>query len=144
MKTFIFTALLLWVGLNCFSQTKSAQVYTSFNGFHCDGKPGLCSIDNQENRSLTNTLLQLNNDNTLTFIIERQQIDKTEFENVTGTKREDFHPSNKYYFEVPNAFFINQSVSNKFIEEGITLVISKGRYPIQITEKELIIVFDLE
>lgn len=144
MKPFIFTTLLLCTSFLCLSQTSTTQVQTSFNGFHCDGKPGFCSIDNQENRSVTNTSLQLNNNNTLTFIVERQQLTKSEFENITSTKKEDYNPSKTYYLEVPEAFYIQESIYTLLQTESTPLVISKGRYPIQISEKELIIIFNLQ
>ncbi|WP_432410442.1 hypothetical protein [Rasiella sp. SM2506] len=143
MKVTFTTALVLCIGFICLSQSKSILATTSFNGFHCDGKQGICDIDSN-NRSAANTTLVLQPDNKLIFTMDRQNLSQATQEKITGINPLNINKSTTYYFKVPQIFTLPQALKNSLSESGNQLSISKGSYPILITENTFTIIFNLE
>lgn len=143
MKTYIFTILLLWTGFLCQPQSKSVSATTTFNGFHCDGKQGICDIDNT-NRSQANSTLVWNPNHTITFCIARKNLTVEEQQSITGTTVQNFKKSETYYFEVFQVYPLPQYITESFSINGNQLIVAKGAYPILITEETFTITFNLE
>tara|TARA_R110002072_G_scaffold103137_1_gene226369 strand:- start:20855 stop:21289 length:435 start_codon:yes stop_codon:yes gene_type:complete len=144
MKPF-FVTILLCIGTICIAQQpNSISVNASFNGFHCDGKHGLCSIDNENNRTVANSSLLLINENTLSFTVHRSKLSEKDFQNIFNTTSSLWEKSKEYEFEIPERIPLNQSIINRLQSKHSSLFISPGTYPIKVTNDLFIITFNLE
>lgn len=144
MNIYIFITALVLTGTVCLSQNPSIRVQTNFNGFHCDGKPGLCSITNRSNQADGNTVLILHNKKTLSLIVERVKLSQREFENVVPTTVKGYIDSSKtYYLHIPVPFQLENSIRASLESGNPTLIIPKGSYPMEISEDTITITFNL-
>lgn len=139
----LLTILLLCTGLLCHAQTNTTKVTANFSGFHCDGKPGLCSIDNQENRSLSNASLFIQN-TTLKMVIRREHLSELEVKNLFNLQSSNLDENKQHYLKLPSSFVLPTAVCNSLGNSDTTLSIAKGTYLIKITEDSFSISFNLE
>ncbi len=144
MKYYFFTVLLLSTGFLCLSQTNSVDTTTSFNGFHCDGKQGICDIGNQRNTSQNNTTWVLNSNGTLTLTIKKNKISEQEIIQITGTTTSKTKTNNQYNFIVPKTYILPANLKESLTSNTPSLQIKSGTYPIQFSENHLTIIFNLK
>lgn len=139
----LLTILLLCTGLLCHAQPNTTKVTANFSGFHCDGKPGFCSIDNQQNRSLSNSSLTIQS-STLKMTIRRENLSEQEVKNLFNLQASSLDESKLHHLILPNRFVLPAAVCSSLGSSNTTLIIAKGTYPIQITKDSFIINFNLE
>ena len=128
----------------CFAQSTAVPVQTSFNGFHCDGKPGICSIDNQTSRSISNATLTFNKNHTLTLSVARHKLKASEFNNLMGVSTKSWNQAKTYFITIPTTFIISDAIRDVLTKSTKPLAISKGRYPIHASTNSFSITFNLE
>ncbi len=143
MKTYIISLLLLYFGFECLSQSKSILVTTSFNGFHCDGKQGICDIDNTS-RSQSNSTLVWNLNNTLTITVARENLTALEQQKITGINPNNLNLSKTYYFNISQSYLLPYDIKELLSKNGSQISLAKGSYPILITKDTFTITFNLE
>lgn len=142
MKKYFFTILLLCSGFLCLSQNGTTTATTSFNGFHCDGTPGLCTIDNQQNRTLSNSSLTVY-DTILIMKIEREKLSDKEIKNLFKVNPQIINESKNYYFKLESAFALQASVCEILDIGKSNIAISSGTYPIEVTKEYFTITFNI-
>ena len=125
-------------------QVPKILVKTSFDGRRCNGSHGLCTIGNPTTKSQSNTQLIFNTNNTITFIIDKAKISNEEINKIIGDeqKLDSYKEAPTFYLNY--AFVLEVEVKTQLeIPKGLTKI-SKGSYPILITEEAFIITFNLE
>ncbi|RDK89093.1 hypothetical protein [Marinirhabdus gelatinilytica] len=143
MKIYI-TLLLCSISTICSAQRGSVLVDASFNGFHCDGKHGICDIDNATNRAQSNTEITFNEDGTLTLKINRSKLSPNDVKSIAGTNSLSKNNSQPNHFIVNENFTLSGAIVKDLTNEEKVLRIKKESYPIQVTNEHLTITFTLE
>lgn len=142
MKNYFFTILLLCTGILCLSQNRTTTATTSFNGFHCDGTPGLCAIDMEQNRAISNSSITIY-DTMLIMEIEREKLSDKEIKNLFKVNPQIINNSKKYYFKLDNPFVLQASLCEILDTGKSNIAISSGTYLIKITKEFFTITFNI-
>lgn len=117
-----------------------AQVRTNWSGIHCRGTNGLCSIEN--NNQQANTKLVYKNDNTLTFIIDRNKLSESQVLQILKEQLTEASDLDNFSYTMVEDFLLDTAVQDQLKLNQSTL--SKGVYPIKITDNSFIILFNLK
>jgi hypothetical protein len=144
MKNIITILFFVCIGNTCIAQGNPIRINTSFTGFHCDGKHGICDIDQANNRSQSNAEIILNEDGTLTLKIERSKLSENNLKSIIETSSLSTNTSKQYFFVVEEVFMIPISVANALDQGNHPLQIKKGNYPIFVTNNHLSLTFTIE
>ncbi|QIE58340.1 hypothetical protein G5B37_01805 [Rasiella rasia] len=119
------------------------SVHTNFNGFHCDGKTGICDIGSQNNRSQSNTAIVLNDNNTITFTIDREKLSMAEQQNIIGIHPNQINSKQDYYFKIPFTYILPEHLKQSLQDTRANLSIAKGSYLIKMSQQFYTIIFKL-
>ncbi|MDX1462287.1 MAG: hypothetical protein R3359_04455 [Marinirhabdus sp.] len=135
----IFTLLAIFIVAQLSSQNEQLNVTSNFNGFHCDGKPGLCTIDPAQRSMDSNSTLTFNSNVSVTLCINRNKLSDLEFFNLFSFERPLLDTKKSYHFDVPADLQLSNPMPTTPANESIR--IHKGNYPIEITDQYFILTF---
>lgn len=147
MKNIIRIALLC-ITTSAFSQQEKQQnimtANTSWNGKRCNGSHGLCYINSTNNKAETNTKIIYNQDNTVTFIIDRSKITKEDEAKIISVNlNASFKPSQSIFIMEDDFELEMDDKSRLQIPLQLTKI-PKGNYVLTITKDTFTIIFKLE
>jgi len=127
----------------CYSQNTINEVLvrTNWSGIHCRGTNGICSIN--DNKQQANTKL-IYKENTLTFIIDRAKLSATEVLQIVREPLLEDADLQNLNFIMEDDFIIDPTMQNQLKINNSQAALSKGVYPVQITDTSFIIVFNLQ
>lgn len=143
MKNLSYISFIFILLLSHPTLAQSVFANTSFNGFHCDGKTGICDIGSQNNRSQSNTAIVLNDNNTITFTIDREKLSMAEKQNIIGIHPNQINSKQDYYFKIPFTYMLPGHLKQSLQDTRANLSIAKGSYLIKMSQQFYTIIFKL-
>lgn len=127
------------------TNNNSITAKTSFNGRHCRGTHGLCSIDNTVRTIDTNSTITYDEvSNTIIAEINRSRISLHEHFQILQEDPQNYTGNTQVYYLVEDDFMIPNSISQQLQIHGQDIKIHSGMYPLIMTEDTITITFNLE
>ncbi len=123
--------LLSTAGALVVAQT-TVRVEANFNGFHCDGKPGLCAMEKAKGGG--NAVLYPAGSDLLIFEISRSQLTERDHRGLFGFNKVSSHQGASFFLSFPSEYIFSSEISEALgLSENIS--IEEGRYRIVINEE---------
>lgn len=116
---------------------------TNFSGRHCRGTNGLCSTDENKSAGSSNTVIAFDNNDTITFTVDRNLIGTAEEIQIIGRPIETSDIDTVLTFTMDDDFTLNTTVATFLQIPSQFIVIEEGNYPVYISEEHLLITFKL-
>ena len=118
---------------------------TSFNGRHCRGTHGLCSIDETARTIDTNSIVWYNQaENTIIIEINRSRINLQEHFHILREDPQNYTGNTQVDYLMEDDFIIPNSISQQLQIYEPDVKINSGTYPLTMTENTITITFNLE
>ncbi len=110
----------------------TVRVEASFNGFHCDGKPGLCAMEKAIGGG--NAVLYTAGSDLLIFEISRSQLTERDHHGLFGFRKVSSHREASFFLSFPSEYIFSSEISEALgLSKNIS--IEEGRYRILIKEE---------
>ncbi|WAC03719.1 hypothetical protein N7U66_09985 [Lacinutrix neustonica] len=151
MKKIIHTVTLLCITTMVYSQEQKEANNTAIDGVStfgrlgsdCSGR-GICSFTTSTNKSQPNTRLIYNEDNTVTFFIDRTKITTEDVYKIIGGKITEHSKGDAFTFILEASLELDSSMLSKLeITLPITTIL-KGNYPVAITNESFIMTLKIQ
>lgn len=150
MKNIIYIAMLCITTI-AFSQEKKEAEKATINaelsfgrlGLDCSGR-GVCSFNTNTNKAQLNTQITYNKGNTITLIIDRTKITKTEEYKIVGQYLATTSKVNELTFIMEDDLDLDDETKTSLKTANHLTKIAKGNYPVFITKDTFTITLKLE
>lgn len=148
MKNYI--TLIVWcLAPLCLAQTDlntENEVYATlnFNGRHCRGDRGVCSITVENKMSNANTIISIVDDATIELLILKNALEASDFGKICGIEAEEVSEEKALYFTVEEPFSLPESLISTLHLNPQKRTIQKNVYEITVSEEYFIIILNLQ
>ncbi|WP_203296186.1 hypothetical protein [Luteirhabdus pelagi] len=126
------------------SQTFETTIVANFDGLHCDGKNGLCSLEGAE-KQLSNGILLYDEKNTeLSLKIDLSKLSNSQVIQLLGQNIEEARQQTDTAVEISNQIDLTPQLRSLLHISDASLRIAEGISPAIISESHIIIRLTLQ
>lgn len=139
MKTMIFTIAITFLSL--ITTAQEVEVETNFNGRHCRGDRGICSLVIIDDLISNNSKLSFNNQK-LILTVYLEKIKREDIAKIYGKDVDDNEDITGIPFIMEDDLEIDQNILKSLKTPFYRFVINKGSYPVSKEGNELRIILN--
>ncbi|MFC7357269.1 hypothetical protein ACFQO1_06195 [Jejudonia soesokkakensis] len=122
------------------------EVYATinFNGRHCRGDRGICSVIVENKASNANSIIAVVNDSKIELLILKDALETSEFSKICGIEAEEISDKKALYFIMEEPFMLPENLISTLHLNPQKRTIQNKEYAISVSEEYFIITLNLQ